>query len=51
MKSLNIGIAGVGRIGKIHLENIIQRFQNIHINLVTDPAAEAEKYVKGKNLN
>ena len=51
MKTINIGIAGVGRIGKIHLENILGHFSNVNIHLVTDPAPEAEKYVKAKNLN
>lgn len=51
MKTLNIGIAGVGRIGKIHLENILQRLPEAHITLVTDPASEAEEYVKSRNLN
>lgn len=51
MKSLNVGIAGVGRIGKIHLENILSRFPNVHVELVADPSEEAEDYVLGKNLN
>jgi len=51
MKSLNVGIAGVGRIGKIHLENILSRFPNVHVKLVTDPSKEAEEYILGKNLN
>jgi myo-inositol 2-dehydrogenase / D-chiro-inositol 1-dehydrogenase len=50
MTTLNIGIAGVGRIGKIHLENIMQRFPEIKIRLVTDPDPEAENYLKGKNI-
>jgi myo-inositol 2-dehydrogenase/D-chiro-inositol 1-dehydrogenase len=51
MTTLNIGIAGVGRIGKIHLENILQRFPEIKIRLVTDPDPATEKYVKDKNIN
>jgi myo-inositol 2-dehydrogenase/D-chiro-inositol 1-dehydrogenase len=51
MKSLNIGIAGVGRIGKIHLENILSRFPNVHVKLVTDPSKEAKEYIGGKSLN
>ncbi len=51
MTTLKIGVAGVGRIGKIHLENILQHFPNIEIALVADPSEEAEKYVLGKNLN
>jgi len=48
---MKIGVAGVGRIGKIHLENILQRFPDVEIVLVADPSDEAEKYVLGKNLN
>ncbi len=51
MTTMKIGVAGVGRIGKIHLENILQHFQNIEISLVADPSDEAEKYVLDKNLN
>ncbi len=51
MTTLNIGIAGVGRIGKIHLENILQHFPEIKIQLVTDPEPATEKYVKDKNIN
>lgn len=50
MKKINIGIAGVGRIGKIHLENILQQFQDVHISLVSDPSPEGEKYIIDKKL-
>ena len=50
MESLKIGIAGVGRIGKIHLENIQQYFLNAEIKLVVDPSPEAKSFVEGKNL-
>ncbi|MCG8308058.1 MAG: inositol 2-dehydrogenase [Cytophagales bacterium] len=48
---MEIGIAGVGRIGKIHLENILQRFPDIDVTLVADPSEEAAAYVHEKNLN
>lgn len=51
MKTLSVGIAGVGRIGKIHLENILTRFPNVHVKLVTDPSEETKEYVLGKGLN
>ena len=47
---MKIGIAGVGRIGKIHLENIVQHFPNVEVDLVADPLPEAKQYVLGKNL-
>lgn len=50
MKTLNIGIAGAGRIGKIHLENILSRFPGIHVMLVADPDPETEKYVNEKKI-
>lgn len=50
MKTIRAGIAGVGRIGKIHLENILQKFPDVHIALVADPSEEAEDYVRGKDL-
>lgn len=51
MKSIKTGIIGVGRIGKIHLENIQQRFPDVEIKLVADPSAEAADYVKSRNLS
>ncbi len=51
MKTLKIGVAGVGRIGKIHLENVLMHFPNIEIILVADPSEKAKKYVLDKNLN
>ncbi len=51
MKSIKTGIIGVGRIGKIHLENIQQRFPDVEIRLVADPSAEAAEYVKSRNLS
>jgi len=51
MKTLKIGIAGTGRIGKIHLENILQRFPDVEIVLVADPSHAAREYVHSKKLN
>jgi myo-inositol 2-dehydrogenase/D-chiro-inositol 1-dehydrogenase len=36
MKKINVGIIGVGRIGKLHCDNLIQN-QNVSIKAVTDP--------------
>ena len=50
MESMKIGIAGVGRIGKIHLENILQYFPGADIKIVADPSSDAKTYVEEKNL-
>lgn len=50
MKTMKIGVAGAGRIGKIHIENILQNFPNVEIVLVADPSDEGVAFVEGKNL-
>jgi myo-inositol 2-dehydrogenase/D-chiro-inositol 1-dehydrogenase len=35
-KKLNVGIIGLGRIGKVHAENIRSRLPNVHIRAVAD---------------
>lgn len=47
---MKIGVAGAGRIGKIHIENILQNFPNVEIVLVADPSDEGVAYIKSKNL-
>lgn len=47
---MKIGVAGAGRIGKIHIENILQNFPNVEIVLVADPSDEGVAFVEGKNL-
>ena len=36
MENLKVGIAGLGRIGKIHLNNLLQ-MQNVDISAAMDP--------------
>ena len=43
MKKLKIGVAGLGRIGKIHLNNLLQ-LNNVEVTGVMDPAPEALEY-------
>lgn len=50
MSKIKIGVAGAGRIGKIHIDNILQNFPNVEIVLVADPSDEGAAYVEGKNL-
>ncbi len=51
MKKIKVAVAGSGRIGKIHIENILERFPGVDLALVADQSPEAEKYIKGKGLN
>ncbi|MBL30670.1 MAG: inositol 2-dehydrogenase [Flavobacteriaceae bacterium] len=49
MKKLKIGVAGLGRIGKIHLNNLLQ-LNNVEVIGVTDPAPEALEYSIDKGV-
>jgi len=49
MKKLKIGIAGLGRIGKIHLNNLLE-LNNVEVIAVMDPSFEAIKYAIGKGV-
>jgi myo-inositol 2-dehydrogenase/D-chiro-inositol 1-dehydrogenase len=48
MKKINVGIIGVGRIGKLHCDNLIQN-QNVSIKAVTDPFIDKD-WAKSRNL-
>lgn len=41
MKKIKIGIIGLGRIGKIHLENITSRFPDAEVVAIADPLYKA----------
>lgn len=49
MKKLKIAVAGLGRIGKIHLNNLLQ-LTNVEVIGVMDPASEAIEYAKLKGV-
>ena len=49
MKKLKFAVAGLGRIGKIHLENLLQ-IDTIEVVAAMDPMEESRKYAKGKNV-
>ena len=36
MKKINFGIAGVGRMGSIHLENLVTKFQDVALVAISD---------------
>ena len=41
MKTLNIGVVGAGRIGKLHVGNLMTRVKNASVVAVTDVVAES----------
>ena len=49
MKKLKIGVAGLGRIGKIHLNNLLQ-LSNVEVIGEMDPSTEAVEYAKLKGV-
>jgi len=49
MKKLKIGVAGLGRIGRIHLDNLLE-INNVEVIAVMDPSSEALKYAIGKDV-
>ncbi len=49
MGKLRIAVAGVGRIGKIHLKNLLQN-DDIEVVAVMDPMEASRHYAKGKNI-
>ncbi len=50
MKKLKFVVAGLGRIGKIHLENLLE-MENIEVVAIMDPLVEAQEYAKRKNIS
>lgn len=49
MKSINVGIIGVGRIGKLHCDNLIQ-ISGVNIVAITDPYMNFS-WAHSRNLN
>ena len=49
MKKLSIAVAGLGRIGKIHLDNLIE-LSNVKVIGVMDPDSVALNYAKEKGV-
>jgi myo-inositol 2-dehydrogenase / D-chiro-inositol 1-dehydrogenase len=42
MDKLNVAVAGLGRIGKIHLKNLARNFSDIHVSAVMDVVDESK---------
>lgn len=49
MNELKFALAGLGRIGKIHLENLLQMNQ-VKVVAVMDPKKESQEYAKQKGI-
>lgn len=49
MEKLKVGIAGLGRIGKIHLNNLLQ-MSNVNVIAAMDPNIETLKYAENKGV-
>lgn len=50
MKKLRFAVAGLGRIGKIHLENLLQ-LSEIKVVAVMDPMEESKQYARSKGIS
>ncbi len=46
MKTVGIGLLGMGRIGKIHFKNILHHFENAQLVAVADPLLEKSTFEK-----
>ncbi|MCK0190007.1 inositol 2-dehydrogenase [Arenibacter sp. F20364] len=49
MTKVKFAVAGLGRIGKIHLENLLQ-MENVEVVAVMDPMEECRKYAREKKI-
>jgi myo-inositol 2-dehydrogenase/D-chiro-inositol 1-dehydrogenase len=43
---MKIGIVGLGRVGKIHLTNLIQYFPDVDVVIVSDPVPETHAFAR-----
>lgn len=50
MTKLKFAVAGLGRIGKIHLENLLQ-MSRVKIVAVMDPMEESKQYARDKGVS
>jgi myo-inositol 2-dehydrogenase/D-chiro-inositol 1-dehydrogenase len=50
MKTIRTGLLGVGRIGKIHLENMHYRFPEVEVSTVADPTVEGRDFARAMGI-
>jgi myo-inositol 2-dehydrogenase/D-chiro-inositol 1-dehydrogenase len=47
---MNIGIIGVGRIGKIHLSNCLSHFRQVNVSAVMNPSIGGQEYAQAMGV-
>ena len=51
MKQIKIGIIGIGRMGQIHLDNLIQKFSEVEVVAISDINVEARQWAAKYNIS
>lgn len=50
MNNVNIGILGIGRIGKIHLQNLVTKIDNALVVAAVNPSLEGQAFAEKYNI-
>ena len=50
MKQIKIGIIGIGRMGQIHLDNLMQKFSEVEVVAISDINVEARQWAAKYNI-
>ena len=50
MNNVNIGILGIGRIGKIHLQNLVTKIDNALVVAAVNPSLEGQAFAEEYNI-
>ena len=51
MKQIKIGIIGIGRMGQIHLDNLMQKFSEVEVVAISDINVEARQWAAKYNIS
>ncbi|MBT5506165.1 MAG: inositol 2-dehydrogenase [Flammeovirgaceae bacterium] len=51
MKQIKIGIIGIGRMGQIHLDNLIQKFSEVEVVAISDINVEVRQWAAKYNIS
>ena len=51
MKHVKIGIIGIGRMGQIHLDNLMQKFSEVEVVAISDINEEARQWAEKYNIS
>ena len=49
--TLKVGVIGLGRIGKVHLENLVYRTPNAQVVAVANPSSDAFDFAKNLGIS